>query len=348
MPKPGNIIPESNSEKKVMIGLAGDVMLGRLVNEKLNTVPYDYVWGDVLPVMKAPDFNLINLETALTNSDQEVAKTFNFKASPDRVKCLTTANVAVVNLANNHVLDYAEAGLLETITTLQEEGIEYAGAGYNRHDAAKAARLSRKGIHIGILGFTDNEPGWKAGEHTPGVNYIDLESRQDKEAALSAIQVLSKETDCCIVSIHWGPNMRQRPPRHFISFAHAMIEHGADIIHGHSAHIFQGIEVYKNKLILYDTGDFVDDYYVDPLLRNDRSFFFICTINENGPQSLQLIPVVIDHCRVNLAGRDDHGWCIQRMQQLSAPFKTEISDQGEVMITGKIESGKTLNHEKTS
>ncbi|HXH19769.1 MAG TPA: CapA family protein, partial [Chitinophagales bacterium] len=299
-----------------------------------------YVWGNVLPVMKKTDFNLINLETTLTRSVKQVSKTFNFKALPDRVECLTLANISVVNLANNHILDYTEEGLLETIATLKHQHIEYTGAGYNSADAEKAVRLTCKEISLGILGLTDNEPGWKAGRHHPGTNYVDIDNAHDRDAALTAIQNLKREVNCCIVSIHWGPNMRIKPSKKFIAFAHAMIEHGADIIHGHSAHIFQGIEIYRDKLILYDTGDFVDDYSVDPLLRNDRSFFFICSITKEGIRSLQLVPVLIDNFQVNLAAGEDYQWCIHRMQQLSKEFGTEVSNSGEVVFRNRLESEK--------
>jgi len=326
---------EGKAEDTIRLGLAGDVMLGRLVNERLKALPYEYVWGNMLPLMKEMDINVINLETTFTKSIRKVPKTFNFKAEPDRVKCLAVANVTIASIANNHILDYSEEGMMETIATLTGEGIQHAGAGYNLQEAAKAARHICKGIRIGVLGFTDNEPLWKAGARTPGTNYIDIDSSKEREAALSAIQELKGEVDCCIVSIHWGPNMRERPPRQFISFAHAMAEHGADIIHGHSAHIFQGIEVYHNKLILYDTGDFVDDYQVDPFLRNDRTFFFICAIAKSGVQSVSLIPALIDNFQVNRATGEDYEWCVQRMKRLSKELGTEVGDDCEIIIEQK-------------
>jgi len=111
-----------------------------------------------------------------------------------------------------------------------------------------------------------------------------------------------------------------------------MIAHGADIIHGHSAHNFQGIEVYNHKLILYDTGDFVDDYRVDPVLKNDHSFFFKVGVSKRRIEKLVLIPVLISNDPVNLAIGEDYKWCIQRMQYLSAKFGTKVSDKGEVLL----------------
>src|SRR5665647_1172562 len=320
------------SDDTIVIGLMGDVMIGRGVNIAISDKGYLYPWGNVLSLLKNTDINIINLEAALTNSTKKILKTFNFKASPDKIKTLTEARITVANLANNHVLDFSEEGLRETIQTLNVAGIKYAGAGMNEKEARKPVILTKKNITVGLLGFTDNEPGWKAGPFTSGINYIDISIKDDRNKALTNIEQLRKETDIVIVSIHWGPNMKEEPGRYFIDFAHEMIVAGADIIHGHSAHNFQGIEVYNHKLILYDTGDFVDDYVVDPVLRNDHSFFFKVKASKQGIEKLELIPTMISNYQVNLAMGEEYKWSIQRMQYLSEKFGTIVSDKGEVML----------------
>jgi poly-gamma-glutamate synthesis protein (capsule biosynthesis protein) len=330
-------ISDSNSvimvDKTIVIGLTGDVMIGRTVNTIINNKGYLYPWGNILPLLKETDINIINLETTLTTSNKKVFKTFNFKATPDKIKTLTEAGVTVANLANNHILDFSEEGLTETIQTLKTAGIKYVGAGTNDKEAAKPVILTENNIIIGVLGFTDNEPGWKAGTSSMGVNYIDISGKDDRNRALLNIAQLRNETDIVIVSIHWGPNMQEFPAKHFIDFAHEMTEQGADIIHGHSAHNFQGVEVYNHKLILYDTGDFVDDYVVDPILKNDHSFFFRVEAGKQGVAKLELIPVLISGYQVNLAIDEDYKWSIQRMQYLSAKFVTKVSDKGEVVLS---------------
>ncbi len=333
-------------------------MIGRLVNAFLDTAPPETIWGDVLPELLKTDFNLINLEAALTACEEAVPKVFNFKADPSKVEVLSKARIDVVNLANNHVLDYTEAGLLETLETLDRADIMHVGAGCNREEARKPVILRRKEITFGIIGYTDNEPGWKAEKNKPGVHYIEvgdlapishhlsdnshtlsphLVSQQGRsvshehypcpagrqsattgeryvqrsgekwglETVLDDIKPLEARVDVLIVSLHWGPNMREHPSRQFVDFAHALIDNGVDIIHGHSAHIFQRFEEYHGGLILYDTGDFVDDYYVDPLLHNDRSFLFLVQVSKEGYQKLELIPVKIeDFCVQKAKGRE--------------------------------------------
>lgn len=256
----------------ITIGLAGDVMIGRLVNECLKRVPPCYLWGDVLSSLQTTDCNLINLEAALTLCEKKVCKTFNFKSDPKHVAVLTEGAISAVNLANNHILDYSEEGLLDTLEALDHAKIQHVGAGKNKDEAIRPVIIHRHGITIGILGCTDNEPSWAAKDIHPGIFYLRV---GDVEKVLSVITKLRSEVDILIFSMHWGPNMQERPLPHFQKFAHDLIDIGVDVFHGHSAHIFQGVEVYKNKLILYDTGDFVDDYAIDPFFRNDRSFFFI-------------------------------------------------------------------------
>lgn len=278
----------------VTIGLTGDVMIGRLVNEFLKVAPPQAIWGNLLEEFHKTDLNLINLEAALTKSENVVPKIFNFKADPEKVQSLVEARIDVVNIANNHILDFSEEGLFETIETLDSMNILHVGAGKNLEDSRRPAILSKRGVKIGILGFTDNAPEWEATSHRAGVRYLRV---GDLQSALSDIAPLRREVDVLIISYHWGPNMREYPSSSFIQFAHQLIDHGVDIFHGHSAHIFQGYEEYSKGLILYDTGDFVDDYYVDPLLRNDHSFLFLVEVSKKGYEKLRLIPVYIkDFC----------------------------------------------------
>lgn len=326
------------SDLKVVIGLAGDVMIGRSVDSVITREGYSYVWGNILPTLRTTDLNIVNLETALTKGVRKVFKTFNFKASPDKIKSLKEAKITVVNLANNHILDFAEEGLIETIETLNSATIKFAGAGKNEEEASRPVTVLKNNISIGVLGFTDNEPGWKAGASTCGVNYIDIGNNKDQRKTLVSIEQLRNKTDVVIVSIHWGPNMKESPSRHFIDFAHQMIRSGASIIHGHSAHNFQGIEIYDHKLVLYDTGDFVDDYVVHPELRNDHSFFYRVEVDKTGVTRVELTPVLISNCQVNLATGDDSTWSLKRMESLSSEFKTKINNKGELLLT-------SINHQ---
>ena len=310
----------------LIIGLGGDVMIGRFVNDFLENSSPSYVWGDLLPILHQTDWNLINLETTLTHSEEVRHKVFNFKATPEKVASLTAGFIQAVNVANNHILDYAEEGLLETLRTLDKAHILHVGTGKNLKEAKAPLIVKKKGIKIGLLGCTDNEPSWNATSSHPGTFFVEV---GDLEALSEPILALRKQVDLLIVSIHWGPNMRTGPTHSFRSFAHALIDLGVDILHGHSAHIFQGVEAYKNKLILYDTGDLVDDYAVDPVLRNDRSFFFVVKADKNRVISVTMIPTLIAEFQVNVSHSKES---LRKMKELCNKLHTFPMQEEDTLI----------------
>lgn len=168
-----------------------------------------------------------------------------------------------------------------------------------------------------------------AEEKRPGIRYLRIGDTREIQKDL---EHLRPQVDVLIVTLHWGPNMREKPTQAFVEFAHFLVDHGADILHGHSAHIFQGVEVYRNKLILYDTGDFIDDYYVDPDLRNDHTFFYVVEINQKGLVQLQLIPALISHFQVNHAQGEDKEAILERMKVLSKERGTELKEKEGALI----------------
>lgn len=326
-----SILPLLQRQKgHLMLGFAGDIMLGRLVNDYLHEAPPDYPWGDLLPILQATDTNIGNLETTLTMSQEEVPKVFNFKSDPKNVKSLVLARFEQVNLANNHILDYSISGLTDTLQTLDQAGIKHVGAGSSLSDASTPLLFEKGGIRFGMIGFTDNEPDWAATEKKPGVQYVKV---GDVEAVSEDIQNLKENVDIVIASIHWGPNMRPEPTRQFIDFAHDLVDLGVDILHGHSAHIFQGVERYRDSLILYDTGDFVDDYAVDPILRNNRSFLFCVEVSKKKVERLVMIPTRIHRFQVTLAKGKEQEEILHHMQNLSAQFGTSLDIEDGCLIS---------------
>lgn len=320
------LIMHAEDEKNnniITIGFMGDVMLGRLVNEVIKTKGYEYPWGNVLSSVQENNINIINLETTLTTSEKMVPKVFNFKSDPQNAEVLKKAHITVANMANNHSLDFSNKGLFETIKVLDNAGILHVGAGKNQEEAKKAVIIEQNDVKIGIIGYTDNEPTWLATKKKAGTNYITV---GEIETIIKDIEKIKNNVDFLIANIHWGPNMRDHPSAEFIEFAHQIIDAGVDIIHGHSAHIVQGIEIYKNKIIMYDTGDFIDDYAVDPILRNDLSFLFQITFEGKKIKQVNLMPVKISNMQVNFARGDDKKFIIDRMINLSQEFGTYFEE----------------------
>src|SRR5262249_46500622 len=161
-----------------------------------------------------------------------------------------------VTLANNHVLDYEEEALLEMLGLLDQGAIAYTGAGRDLEEARRPALLEALGMRVAVVAFTDNEPGWAAQPGRPGTNSIPitLEDRALGPVGDGIAQAKAAGVDLVVFTIHWGPNMVQRPTPRFRRFARAVIDAGADVFFGHSAHIVQGIEVYRERPIIYDAG----------------------------------------------------------------------------------------------
>jgi poly-gamma-glutamate capsule biosynthesis protein CapA/YwtB (metallophosphatase superfamily) len=325
----------------ITLALMGDVMLGRKVAEALdNHMGPEEPWGDVMPLMDAADLRIINLECAITDYERpwtRTAKVFHFRTPPSAIETLRTARIDACSLANNHTLDFEEQGLLDTLEHLDAAGIRHAGAGCNREEAADPAILTVLADHthqVALLAFTDNEPSFAAGTDRPGTNYLPVSLRPEVirrvERAVSAVRAMGVDT--VVFSNHWGPNMVQRPRRIFRRFARAVIDLGVDIYYGHSAHVFQGVEIYRGKPILYDTGDFIDDYAVNPELRNDWSFLFQVSVVEGRFERLDLIPVKLSYARVDLATGCEREAILGRMERLSAEMGTVFARREGTLV----------------
>ena len=254
-------------------------MLGRMVNHTIAGRGFVYPWGDVIRAARdRADLFLINLECALTSNTVRSfdgrEKEFYFRADPSVVETLGLGRVDFVSLANNHAGDYGDAGLLETVRVLDEAGIAHAGAGATHEAAVAPAYLTSNGERVGIVAFADHPREWEATDRSPGINITSVD--RWPAGVRDAIAEARRHADVVIFSIHWGPNMRARPGGAFREFAQQVIDAGVDVFWGHSAHVVQGIQFWHSGVILYDTGDFIDDYAVDASLRNDLSALSSC------------------------------------------------------------------------
>lgn len=311
----------------LQIAFTGDVMLGRMINSALSSANFTYVWGDTLQMMREADLSLINLECVISSKGKKWSTTwkpFHFRADPDAIEVLKTASVDYVSLANNHTLDYEVEALLEMFELLDKNKIAHSGAGRNLQDAMKPAVLEAKEVRFGIVSLTDNQPEWEAKVDSPGVNFIPISLENDYDDRLfRCINNAKNRSDVVIVACHVGHHFRETPSSSYINFAHRIIDLGADIYWGHSNHAVQGIEIYKKKVIMYDCGDFIDDYAVDPYYRNDLSFLFLMNFVKDSVQSIELVPTKISDFRANTAPLWEADFIIQKMMDRCKDLGTE-------------------------
>ncbi len=263
-------------------------------------VDFSYIWGDALEVFQheKPQAKIINLETAITRNDVHWrGKDIHYKMSPENVGCLTSAGIDCCIVANNHMLDWGMAGLLETLQTLDKVGIKYAGAGRSLDEAQQPVILpASRDARLIIFALGSTTSGipieWSAREDRPGLNVIENRSHDVIGAMARKIAEIKKVGDIVVASIHCGENWGYKIPSSQKNLAYRLIdEAGVDIVHGHSSHHVKAIEVYKERLILYGCGDFFNDYegisgYED--FRGDLALMYFAELNPATGELLAL------------------------------------------------------------
>ncbi|MBR2796521.1 MAG: CapA family protein [Clostridia bacterium] len=190
---------------------------------------YDHFFANVRELFQADDLTIVNLEGPLTTVEKPKAHGYVFKADPACVQILASSGVELCNLANNHSLDYGVAGLKQTAEVLSERGIGYCG-----FTEAWSAEL--KGVRVTALGFTK----W---DHTV-------------EQVTQAVAQARQDCDLLIVNLHWGWERQHQQCHEQVEMGRAAVDAGADLVIGTHPHVYQGIEKYRGKYIVYSLGNF--------------------------------------------------------------------------------------------
>jgi poly-gamma-glutamate capsule biosynthesis protein CapA/YwtB (metallophosphatase superfamily) len=333
------VLPHSNNPAlhEPYVSDARDyVELARSVNGAIShPIALDYIWGDALAEFDSAgmDLRIINLETSITSSeDYWREKQIHYRMHPSNIGCILAARIDCCCLANNHVLDWGYSGLAETLGTLDASGIAHAGAGRNRAEAAAPAVLEvpRKGR---VLVFSYGSPTsgvppkWAATAHRPGVNF--LEDISAKTACRIAREMLefSRPGDLIVASVHWGGNWGYGISLSETRFAHQLIEHGISVVYGHSSHHVKTAEIYRDHLVLYGCGDFLNDYEGiagHGEFRSDLSLMYFLTIEARRGRLVKarLVPMRIARFRLNRASEADAEWLCELLNRLGAPAGT--------------------------
>jgi poly-gamma-glutamate capsule biosynthesis protein CapA/YwtB (metallophosphatase superfamily) len=318
----------------------GYVELAKEVNGLIpKPVEYSYIWGDALDELARvnPDARIINLETSVTTSDDYwKGKGINYKMNPANIPCLTVAEIDCCVLANNHVLDWGYTGLTETLDTLKKAHIQTTGAGNTLSQAESPAILevgkNGRVIVCSIGSETSGIPWtWAAKADKPGVNYLGDFSDQSVKRIARNIQAVKRRGDIVMLSIHWGGNWGYDVPSQQREFAHKLIDDGGvDFVHGHSSHHAKGIEVYKNKLILYGCGDFINDYegiggYES--YRDDLAVMYFVALDPATSDlvRLRMVPLQIKHFKLNSASSTDVAWLSAVLNREGKKFGTHVT-----------------------
>jgi len=284
-------------------------------------VSYDYVWGEALGELArmAPDVRIVNLETAVTTQEAYWPKGINYRMHPANVSLLGVAGIDCCSLANNHVLDWGVQGLYETLDTLHAAGVRTAGAGRDLAQARVPAVIPVPGKgRVLVFGFGERYSGiahdWQATATRPGIDVLPDLSVATVRAIAERVRRVRRPGDIVVASIHWGDNWGYEIPGEQREFAHGLIDHaGIDVVHGHSSHHFKGIEVYRERPILYGCGDFLNDYEGirgHEGYRAELGFMYFPVLDpaDGRLQQLRLRPTRIRRLQVQFAGPDEVAW----------------------------------------
>jgi poly-gamma-glutamate synthesis protein (capsule biosynthesis protein) len=256
---------EGEGGGRVTLAFVGDVLLGESVGAALARNGFDYPYAHVKERLQAADFAAANLETSVTARELEKpgAKTYEFRSDPDALPAFKEAGFDLVNLANNHTLDFGPIGLRDTMKHLDESELLRVGAGETADEAYAPVYVEKNGLRVAVFGFTRVVPdtSWKVGENTIG-----LAETYDYTRPVEEIEKASKEADLVVVLTHWGDERVQVPhPKEQVELGRRFIDAGADLIVGSHPHVLQGFERYGDGWIAYSLGNFIFTKSKDPL-----------------------------------------------------------------------------------
>ncbi|MFZ7102619.1 MAG: CapA family protein [Peptococcaceae bacterium] len=322
-------LPEITPERPATFSLAigGDVLLASTVGERIKIQGVNYPWEDAAPFLCQADLAIVNLETSVAQGGTaQKNKTYTFRAAPETLQGLTTAGVDIVALANNHILDYGQEGLTETLDHLNSYQIQHTGAGHNAAAAYKSVSKKINDTHFAFLSFSMVvPPGWQAGAGYPGIAAV-----HDLEKTLAAVKTAAQRADFVLVYMHWGIERQDLPNKPQQEIARALIKAGADLVVGCHPHVLQGIEFYQGVPICYSLGNFV--FTNRGLQTTEDTILLLAEAGQSGVRSLQAVPFEIIKNKPTLVAGSDRERILKRLARLSAQLGTEITPAGEIKL----------------
>ncbi|MEA3412780.1 MAG: CapA family protein [Pseudomonadota bacterium] len=323
------------------------VALAEAVNGPISRpVDFPYIWGDALAEFEriSPDVRIINLETAVTSRDDRAHKGIHYRMHPKNIAVLTAAGIDCAVMANNHVLDWGQSGLTETLSTLHDAGIKTAGAGADIGSATTPAIL-KVGDNSRVLVFSYGAESsgipryWAARADRPGVALVKDLSAETVRQIAKRVTLIKRTGDIAVVSLHWGGNWGYEIPPEQTFFAHRLIdEAGVDVVHGHSSHHVKAIEVYRDRPILYGCGDFISDYEGiegNEPYRDDLGLMYFVTMDPASGKLVRLAmtPTRLKRFRINQASNSETQWLEGLLNREGRQFGTGVTRDGNNELT---------------
>ncbi|MDR2239750.1 MAG: CapA family protein [Zoogloeaceae bacterium] len=325
------------------VAWAGDVNLGRRFHYRSADARILGGLGRIAPLVEA-DLGIVNLECVVTTSGQQGINKlqlgtgrneyspFYFRARPEMLAALLHGGVDLVMTANNHSGDYGPEALMEQNHWLDLAGIDHIGSGRNLEEAFSPVIRRVGGLNIALFGLDATQPDFAAGRTKPGHAWLDPTKPKSWAAIMRPrIEAAREQADIVLLVMHWGMNGLQQPDRQEIAGGHALIDAGADAILGASSHFLQGIEIYKNKLIVHDAGNLLFDSRIN---KNKDSGIFTLEMDGSGVRRIVFTPLEIGFCETTPPALLEAIAATKRFAKKCADLGTrlEITQQGQGII----------------
>jgi len=306
------------NDELLTMSFVGDILL-----DTAYLADSDDPFQNIKKELKNSDITAGNLECPVSyngypNSGKDpeavdAGREFIFRATPEMGKSLSAAGFDLVTLANNRSLDYGDPAILDTLEFLRENNIKYVGAGQDIYEATTPVYIEKKGVKVAFLGFSEIVPaGYNATESYPGIAV----ARMDYGGATfdEYIKEGSENSDITVVLIHWGAEGTHDADSWQKELAHQAVDMGADLVIGSHPHVLQGIEKYKDSVIVYSLGNFVFDSWAEA---SRETVIFKCSYKGTKLAGIELIPVYINNGKPEPATGDRKSYILDLMKYLS-------------------------------
>ena len=305
---------------KITISAAGDCTLG--IDSRYNNSFHTYYkkngsayfFKKVKKTFQKDDVTIVNFEGTLTDSSNRANKKYTFKGPASYAKILKKGSVEVVNIANNHTMDFGNSGFTDTKRTLKKNEIEYC---YSSTIAYKKV----KGIKIAFIGF----------------NQLDGISKQQISNTIKKAK--KRKSKIIIVSFHWGIEKEYYPNSTQKSLGRYAIDAGASLVLGHHPHVLQGIEKYKGRYIVYSLGNFCFGGNMNPADKDTMIFqqtFYVKNGKLQKKNDARIIPCSLssssftnDYQPKTLSGKSKSR-VVEKMNKLSRGMNVTIKSNGKI------------------
>lgn len=251
VPLPAGTQPASDEAILVFLG---DVAPGRSMENQLARYGPAYPWAGLGSLLQGADLAVANLESGLTRQGKPMDKSYLIRAHPRWGQTLVAAGFDLVTLANNHTLDFGQAGLDETLSTLRDLDVATVGAGPSRQAAHRPALFNLNGVRVAVLGYLATR--WNGSVDVPATDQL---AWADPDAVQADVAAVRDQVDLVVVLLHAGTEYATTPSSDQVAVAHAAIDAGADLVAGHHSHVTQTVERYRDGLIVYGLGDALFD-----------------------------------------------------------------------------------------